>query len=85
MEDQKMRTSLPWIFALALFLLMPAPAALGQAKKGSGGLTQVNKPMNIQGQSRALNMQMVLRGNQDRNKVVQPRSTFRKEIMKTVY
>ena len=70
-----------------LFALSTPVLAQGKstAKVSSMGGAQVQKPLNVYGQSRSLNMMMVLKGKKDKLQGVNPRKDYSKEIRKTNY
>jgi hypothetical protein len=87
------------LVCLALFLSMAigsftwaqkskAPAAAPSAPAQTGGsmnATGMQKPIEIRGQSRNLNMTLLLNNRTDAIQFVEPRKNYKKEIGSTVY
>lgn len=92
MNDSHNDTRLPGakstrsIAITALLLMMvyalPARAELGG---GSSSTKSINDPLKVRGQTRNLNMMLVLKSKEDRIKFIKIRRDYRKEILATQY
>ena len=81
-----------WVIAAAGFGLFaePLPGETAAPSSLSGGADssaskEVEKPLEINGQSRNLSMMMVLKGDQDSVDFVDIRKNYQQEIPKTMY
>lgn len=77
---------------LVLALLFTALASRGESAwpaapgtEGDSGSTDFKDPLKVKGQTRNLNMMLLLKSKEDKIKFIKVRRNFRKEILNTQY
>ena len=77
------------LFVIAVFLSPSADAktcAKGQKVRPSGpSNVQIEKTLKVRGQTRTLNMMLVLKNKKDKLKFINARTKYREEILNTEY